>query len=86
MEKMILEGLGNQKEHIDTHLETLAHSLHLSRYGDPVHTDTNMSLQAHRGDNMITTIIHHWVEGLEVQAKNMSWFTVPTDPGKRTSM
>jgi hypothetical protein len=38
VEKMILEGLGVQEEHIDAHMDTLAHALRLSRYG--VSSDT----------------------------------------------
>lgn len=82
VQKMILEGLGIQKEHIDAHWDSLTSALRMSSYGIPPDTATSMSMAAHRDHSLLTIITQHEVEGLEIQAKDRSWLAVP--PGRGT--
>uniref|UniRef100_A0ACD5YK90 Uncharacterized protein n=1 Tax=Avena sativa TaxID=4498 RepID=A0ACD5YK90_AVESA len=81
VEAMILEGLGVQEDRIGAHLGELSYGMRLSRYGKTLAEPekANMSMAAHRDSSMITTIVQHDVEGLEVQAKDGTWLTVPPE-------
>jgi isopenicillin N synthase-like dioxygenase len=85
VEAMILEGLGVQEVHISAHLDTLAHAIFMSRYGvspspSPDADTTSVSLHEHRDYSVITTIVQHEVEGLEVELMDRSWVVVPPQP------
>ncbi|CAL5006365.1 unnamed protein product [Urochloa decumbens] len=81
VETLLLEGLGVRSESIGAHLNMLGHGIRVSHYGAPLDRETSMSMQAHCDDTMVTAIVQHEVEGLEVHVGDGRWAPVPAQPG-----
>jgi isopenicillin N synthase-like dioxygenase len=79
VEKMTLDGLGVREENIAGHRQTLTHSLRLSHYSVPEEPKMGVTLPRHTDPSFTTAIVQHEVEGLEVQAKDGSWITIPPE-------
>ncbi|RCV31054.1 hypothetical protein SETIT_6G145600v2 [Setaria italica] len=81
VETLVLEGLGARGESVAAHMDMLGQGIRMSHYGVPPDTETSMSMQAHYDDSMVTMIVQHEVEGLEVHVGNGRWAAVPPEPG-----
>lgn len=81
VQTLVLEGLGARGESVAAHLDMLGHGIRMSHYGAPLDTETSMSMSAHCDDSMVTMIVQHEVEGLEVHVGGGRWVTVPPEPG-----
>ncbi|TVU00328.1 hypothetical protein EJB05_54256, partial [Eragrostis curvula] len=75
---MILEGLSVREEQIVSHLQSLNYSVRLSHYGLS-DTGDGMFMDPHRDSTVLSMIVQHDVEGLEVQAEDGSWIAVPPE-------
>lgn len=85
--RMTLEGLGVREDHIQLILGSHTHAVRLSRYGVPEDTATGMSVRAHHDGGMLTVVVQHEVEGLEVQAGGDGrWLAAPTEPDTFTCL
>ena len=81
VETLLLEGLGVRGESIGAHLDMLSDSIRMWRYGAPTDTETAVTMQAHCDLTMVTAIVQHEVEGLEVHVGDGRWAAVPAEPG-----
>ncbi|CAO2163394.1 unnamed protein product [Urochloa humidicola] len=81
VETLLLESLGVRAESVGAHLGMLGHGIRFSHYGRPLDRETSVSMQAHCDDTMVTAIVQHEVEGLEVHVGDGRWAAVPAEPG-----
>ena len=81
VETLVLEGLGVRGESIGAHLDMLSDSIRMWRYGAPSDTETAVTMQVHCDLTMVTAIVQHEVEGLEVHVGDGRWVAVPAEPG-----
>ncbi|CAO2201750.1 unnamed protein product [Urochloa humidicola] len=87
VETLLLEGLGVRGESVGATLllEGLGVlGIRFSHYGTPLDRETSMSMQVHYDDNMVTAVVQHEVEGLELHVGDGRWAAVPAEPGTIT--
>ncbi|CAO2188170.1 unnamed protein product [Urochloa humidicola] len=76
---MILEGLGVGQGSVAYHLESVNYSVRLSHYGVS-EAGAGMLMRLHRDGTVLSMVVQHDVEGLELQAQDGSWFAVAPEP------
>ncbi|CAO2163391.1 unnamed protein product [Urochloa humidicola] len=76
---MVLESLGVGQGSLGSHLDSLNYSVRLSRYGVSDAAD-GMLMKSHRDPTVLSVVVQHDVEGLEVQAQDGSWLAVAPEP------
>ncbi|CAO2206706.1 unnamed protein product [Urochloa humidicola] len=76
---MILESLGVEQGSVASHIDSLNHSVRLSHYGVSDECD-GMLMKSHRDLTVLSVVVQHEIEGLEVQAQNGSWLAVAAEP------
>ncbi|CAO2169043.1 unnamed protein product [Urochloa humidicola] len=76
---MILEGLGVEQGSVASHLDSLNYSIRLSHYGIS-EAGAGMLMRSHRDGTVLSMVVQHDVEGLELQAQDGSWFAVAPEP------
>ncbi|CAM0151195.1 unnamed protein product [Urochloa decumbens] len=77
---MILEGLGVEEGSVGSHLDSLNYSVRLSHYGVS-ETGAGMLMKPHRDCTVLSVVVQHDVEGLELQLQDGSWLAVAPEPG-----
>ncbi|KAG2579434.1 probable 2-oxoglutarate-dependent dioxygenase AOP1.2 isoform X2 [Panicum virgatum] len=80
---MILEGLGVGQGSVVSHLDSLNYSVRVSRYGASeaaAATGYGKLMASHRDCTVLSVVVQHDVEGLELQAKDGSWLAVAPEP------
>ncbi|CAL5006354.1 unnamed protein product [Urochloa decumbens] len=76
---MVLESLGVGQGSLGSHLDSLNYSVRLSHYGVSEAGD-GMLMKSHRDPTVLSVVVQHDVEGLEVQAQDGSWLAVAPQP------
>ncbi|CAL5006351.1 unnamed protein product [Urochloa decumbens] len=76
---MVLESLGIGQGSVGSHHDSLNYSVRLSHYGVPEAGD-GMLMKSHRDPTVLSVVVQHDVEGLELQAQDGSWFAVAPEP------
>lgn len=80
---MILEGLGVGQGSVVSHLDSLNYSVRVSRYGASeaaAATGYGKLMASHRDCTVLSVVVQHDVEGLELKAKDGSWLAVAPEP------
>ncbi|CAL4998666.1 unnamed protein product [Urochloa decumbens] len=76
---MVLESLGVGQGSLGSHLGSLSYSVRLSHYGVS-EAGGGMLMKSHRDPTVLSVVVQHDVEGLEVQAQDGSWLAVAPQP------